>query len=256
VRDILTQRGRGSMGITRLGAQPAGAKGTMMKRTVTAAIAGVALTGMVGIGVAAAATGDGPGARLADVLSGLVSEGTISQEQADAVSRALEDAREEARADHEAHRAEREAEVDALLQETLGLTRDELHERLAAGETLKEVAGDKADELAAGAVDLVEEETGQAVSDGQLTQERADAIVARAKERAAAWLAGEDTGRGAGLGLLLGGGMGRGMGPDGAGARGGRGEGPGGWGHHRGGPGGWGADDSASDESSTPTTGA
>jgi hypothetical protein len=106
-------------------------------------------------------------------------------------------------------------------------------------------------------VDLVEEETGQAVSDGQLAQERADAIVARAKERAAAWLAGEDTGRGTGLGLLLGGGMGRGMGPDAAGARGGRGDGPGGWGHHRGGPGGWGADDdSASDESSTPTTGA
>jgi polyhydroxyalkanoate synthesis regulator phasin len=212
--------------------RPLDVKETTMKRTMTAAIAGVALTGIIGVGVAAAATGDGPAGRLADVLSGLVSNGTITQQQADAVGQALDDAREEARAEHEARHAEREAKVEALLQETLGLSVDAVRERIAAGETLKEIAGDKADALAEGAVALAKEQAAQAVSDGRLTQAQADELATRAQERADAWLAGESTGRGGGLGLLLGG---RGMGGPGMGGPGmGHGDGMGGrggWGH-------------------------
>jgi polyhydroxyalkanoate synthesis regulator phasin len=219
------------MAITQADSRPSDPKETTMKRTMTAAIAGLALTGMIGVGVAAAATGDGPAGRLTDVLSGLVSSGTITQEQADAVSRALEDAREQARAEHEARHAERQAKVEALLQETLDLSVAEVRERMAAGETLKDIAGSRAQALADGAVDLAEEAAEQAVADGRITQEQADALATRAQERADAWLAGEPMGRGGGLGLLLGG---RGMGEGGRGLQGhGDGDGMGG----RGGPG-------------------
>ena len=62
-----------------------------MRRTVTAAVAGVVLAGAVGAGAAWAATGDGPGGRLADVLAGLGTNGTIDQEQADAVEKAAQE---------------------------------------------------------------------------------------------------------------------------------------------------------------------
>lgn len=226
-----------------------------MKRSVVAAVVGVALAGAVGIGVASAATDSGPGERLADVLAGLVSNGTITQEQADAVSEALGKARAEAREEREQRRAERQADVDALLQDTLGMTRQELRDQLRAGKTLAEIAGDKADELAAGAVALVEKGAAQAVADGRLTQAEADEIVARAKERADAWLAGEDDalGRGAGLGLLLGG-RGMGMGPGGFGGMGMGGDmGPGGFGGGPHGPGMW-SDDDATDASAAATS--
>jgi hypothetical protein len=228
-----------------------------MKRTVTAAVAGVALTGMIGIGVAAAATGSGPGSLISDALAGLVADRTLTQEQADAVAKALGDAHEEARAERDQRRAERQAEVDALLQDTLGMTREQLHEQLAAGKTLKDIAGENADELAAGALKLAEEELDEAVSDGRLTQEQADEALARAKERTDAWLAGDETqmGRGFALGFLLGRGMGGG--PDGMGGADGM-RGPGGMGRHGGrgmGPG-WGGGEAPTDSgtSSSGTT--
>lgn len=224
-----------------------------MKRSVVAAVAGVTLAGAVGLGVASAATGSGPGDRIADALAGLVGNGTITQEQADAVSEALGKARAEAREQRDERRAQRQADVDALLEDTLGMTRAELRDQLRAGKTLKEVAGDKADELAAAAVALVEKGTAQAVADGRLTQAQADQIVAGAKERAAAWLKGEDDGlgRGAGLGLLLGG---RGMGMGGMGGgmgMGGMGMDPGDVGGGPHGPGPWFSEDDAATTTST-----
>ncbi len=177
-----------------------------MKRTVTAAVAGVALAGLVGAGVATA-DGVGAGSKLAEALSGLVSQGTITQEQANKVEQALTDAREEAWADREAHRAEQREEMDSLLQETLGMTMDDVREQLRAGSTLREIAGDNADELVAGMAELLSQRLDEAVADGRLTQEQADEALARAAERSEAWLAGEEQ-RG-GLGLLMGPGGGR-----------------------------------------------
>lgn len=186
-----------------------------MKRTVTAAVAGVALAGLIGVGVAAAADGSGPAGRLADVLSGLVSKGTITQEQADAVDKALTDSWEQQRAERDADQAERRAEIDALLQSTIGMDSDAVLEAIRGGKTLKEIAGDSADELAAGVVTMTEKRLDKAVEDGRITREQAAETLLRAKERADAWVAGEDTdrmGRGMGLGLLFGPDMGRGMG--------------------------------------------
>ncbi len=179
-----------------------------MKRTVTATIAGVALAGLVGAGVATA-DGSVADSRLGRVLSGLVNQGTITQEEADEVEQALTDAREEARAEHEAHRAEQREEVDALLEETLGMTMEELRERLRAGDTLLDIAGENADDLAAGMAQLLSQQLDEAVADGRMSQEQADALRARAAERSEAWLAGEQL-RGGGLGLLVGPGGGHG----------------------------------------------
>jgi polyhydroxyalkanoate synthesis regulator phasin len=183
-----------------------------MKRRALAVTAGITLAAAVGIGVAAAATGPGPVDRIGSVLSGLVTDGTLTQQQADAVAEALGDARSEARAEREQRWQDRQQEVDALLKDTLGMTRDEVLAAVREGRTLKEIAGDKADKLAAGAVDLVEEHAAEAVADGRLTQEQADRMVAGARERADAWLAGDDLemGPGLGLGMLLGRGMGGG----------------------------------------------
>lgn len=190
-----------------------------MKRTLTAAVAGVALAGLIGVGVAAAADGTGPAGRLAEVLSGLVSKGTITQEQADAVDRAVTDSWEQERAERDANRAERTAEIDTLLQETLGKDSEAVREEIRAGKTLREIAGNSAEELAAAMVTLVEKRLDQAVTDGRITQAQADETLSRANERAKAWVAGEETsrmGRGMGLGLLFGPGldgrMGRGHG--------------------------------------------
>ena len=199
-----------------------------MKRTITAALTGVALAALIGAGVAAAANGDGPAGRLADALSGLVTKGTITQEQADAVSEALTESWEQERAEREADRTERQAEIDALLQETLGMDFEAVRAKIAEGKTLLEIAGDSADELADGMVDLVDTRLDEAVKEGRITQEQATETLARAKERADSWVAGEETGRmgrGLGLGLLFGPEMG--PGPDGP-RRGGMGRGPGG----------------------------
>ncbi len=134
-----------------------------------------------------------------------------------------------------------------------------VREQIQGGKTLREVAGDSADELAAGMLDLLGKRLDTAVKDGRITQDQAEETLSRAKARTDAWVAGEDTammGRGLGLGLLFGPGMGRdeGFGP-------GNGMGPG---MHRGrGPGGgWGpmwdgdegTDQSGSADSSAPSS--
>ena len=208
-----------------------------MKRRVSAAVAGVALAALIGVGVATAAEGSGPAGRLTEVLAGLVGRGTITQQQADAVSEALTDSWEQERAEREADRAARRAEVDALLRSTLGMDSEAVREQIQRGKTLREVAGDSADELAAGMLDLLGKRLDTAVKDGRITQDQAEETLSRAKARADSWVAGEDIGRmgaGMGLGLLFGPGMGpdEGFGPDGGMGPGmHRGRGPGGgWG--------------------------
>jgi len=212
-----------------------------MRRTVTAAIAGVALAALIGAGVAAAHDGQGPGGRLGDALSGLVGKGTITQEQADSIEEALTDSWAEDRAAREQDRDDRRAEIDALLQSTIGADSAAVREQLREGRTLLEIAGDSADELADGMLDMLTQRLDRAVEEGRITDEQAAETLTRAGDRAQAWLEGDDSGAGRawGLGLLLGRdrgmaeGMGEGMGPaemwGGRGHHGGPGQGPRGW---------------------------
>ena len=212
-----------------------------MRRTATAAIAGVALAALIGAGMAAAHDGQGPGGRLGEALSELVGKGTITQQQADSVEEALTDSWAEERQAREQDREDRRAEIDALLQSTIGADSEDVMEQLREGKTLLEIAGDSAEELADGMLALLTQRLDRAVEEGRITEEQAAETLTRAGGRAKAWLEGDDSraGRGWGLGLLLGRdsgmaeGMGAGMGPGamwgGRGHHGGPGHGPGGW---------------------------
>ena len=68
----------------------------------------------------------------------------------------------------------------------LGLTRDELRERLESGDTLAEIAsaeGKTVDGLVQAMVDSAEEDIAAAVEAGRLTQEQGDEILADLPER-------------------------------------------------------------------------
>lgn len=218
-----------------------------MKRKVAAgAAAGIALASIIGVGVAGAATGKGPAGPLGDALASLVSNGTITQDQADKVAEAVTKEREEARAERWDRMDERREDVDKILQDVLGLTRDQVKERLADGQTVGEIIGDKGDEVASALQGLVQERLDQAVANGRLTQEQAGALAEKSKQRLrAAFTAGSplmDAEGLAGLAMLARQQFGMGLHGHGMGQR---------WGHRHGSE--W-PEPSASESASASTT--
>jgi hypothetical protein len=120
-----------------------------------------------------------PGTHIAEALAPLVDAGTISQEQADAVATALQDARPEGRRGHKGGNGE-------TLAAALGLTTDELREALSDGSTVADVAAAQGvddqsviDTLVAEAQTRLQE----AVDSEKLTQEEADEKLAGLTER-------------------------------------------------------------------------
>ena len=115
-----------------------------------------------------------------DALAGLVTEGTITQEQADAVATALDDARPD-----RGPRGMRHLHLDAIA-DALGVTADELRTALQGGQTIAEVAAAEGVDLQT-VVDAVvaelEARLTERVEAGDITQERADEMIARASER-------------------------------------------------------------------------
>jgi hypothetical protein len=112
-----------------------------------------------------------PAAQLATVLSGLVTKGTITQAQADAVAAAIKSAAESEIANRPTP-PDRSAK-DAVITSVLGIDAATLKARLQAGETLAAIAGSKKQAL----IDaLVADETKQidaAVTAGKLTTAQA-----------------------------------------------------------------------------------
>jgi hypothetical protein len=158
-----------------------------MKITRTVAAVGVAgVLGLTGIGaaVATSTTPDGTDApaglvgALRSALDGLVGDGTITDEQADAVAGTLAESDALGHDHHGGRGIGRLVDLEVAAS-TLGLTTDELRTALAAdGATLASVAADQGveattlvDALVAAATERVE----QAVTDGRLTREEADA---------------------------------------------------------------------------------
>jgi hypothetical protein len=173
------------------------------KRIVAAGTAG--LLGVTGWGlvtsvapVASAATADGEqqpgiGGRLQaikDALAGLVTDGTITQEQADTVAETLDGA--DLLRGHGAHGGAGGPggwggmSLDAAA-EALGMTADELRTALEAeGTTLAEVAEAEGVEVSALVDALVKwatERIDEAVASGRLTQEQADERIAGLETR-------------------------------------------------------------------------
>lgn len=175
-----------------------------MKRTIVAATVGasIAVGGLVGSafgapGLAGAAdlTGfadeDGGGGWVQDALGGLVEDGTITQEQADAVEDALGDARPHG----PGHRAVVVGPVELSdVAEALGVGEDEVRSALRDGRTIAELAeeeGVEVDEVVGALVAAQQERLDQAVEDGDLTRDEADGMTADAEERVRAFVEGD-----------------------------------------------------------------
>lgn len=193
-----------------------------------AGVTGVALAGAA-LAPASAATAESTDAddrswlegrveRIADALQGLVSDGTLTQDQVDAVAETLA---EEAPFAHHGpgmhgpgmHGLGRALDTAA---ETLGVTTDELRDALRDGQTLAEVAeaqGVEIDALVDALVAAAQERLDEAVTDGRITQERADQIAGTLEERIAQHveqgmpMRGDGPGRGGHHGGMDGGGM-------------------------------------------------
>jgi len=181
-------------------------KGEPMRRAITVAIASMAVLGMFVAGAflfsptsvaAQEDTGDIDTTTEAtervtvdDVLADLVEEGVISQDQADAVSEALHE-----RVTHRhGPRAHRGFGLGLDLQETLGMTPQELMEALQDGQTIAEIAEANGVDLDAAIDDAlaqIEERLDEAVTDGRLDADEAQERLAEIEERMTAFINGE-----------------------------------------------------------------
>jgi hypothetical protein len=131
-----------------------------------------------------------PGAWVDDVFKKLVSDGTITQAQADKVQAALEAARP---AGGPGGPGGRGPGLDAAAK-ALGIDASELRTDLQSGKTIAEVAkakGVDVQTVIAALVTEMQSHLADAVSSGRLTQAQADEMKADATERATALVNGE-----------------------------------------------------------------
>ncbi|MCA0146674.1 hypothetical protein [Blastococcus sp. LR1] len=158
----------------------------MRRKLIIATTAGV--LGLSGLAVAVpalAAPGDSGGGsaveRITDALSGLVDDGSLTQDQADEVATTLSEAGVGRGGPHGGGPG-LEAAATAL-----GMTEDELRSALEPdGTTLADVAEDEGvpvDDLVAALVAAERERTAQAVEAGRLPQDEADERLADVEER-------------------------------------------------------------------------
>lgn len=143
-----------------------------------------------------------PGERLAEALAPLVEDGTLTQEQADAVVARLLEAGAQALEDWQGRMGGRHGEgfggrgfpAVSAVTDLLGLSPDDLRDALREGATLAELASDAGvttDELRSAMLSGVEEHLAARVADGDMTQEEADEHLARATKMADAVIDGE-----------------------------------------------------------------
>jgi len=158
-----------------------------MKKKVIAGVAAAAIALSVGATSVASAHGGlggkgegGKGEGLTNLLSDLVSKGTITQSQADAIVKAQTDAKALAEANRPTEaemQAHHTAEI-AVVTSTLGITEATLKSRVQAGESLATIAGTKKDALIAALVAFETKEIDARVTAGKLTAAQATAAKA------------------------------------------------------------------------------
>jgi polyhydroxyalkanoate synthesis regulator phasin len=121
----------------------------------------------------------GPVAALEGLLSGLVTKGTITQVQADAIKAAVLAADESAKANRPAKAMSPErAAKDALISSILGIDLATIKSRMQAGETLAAIAGSKKDALIAALVAEHTKKIDAKVAAGKLTAAQATTLKA------------------------------------------------------------------------------
>ena len=160
----------------------------MRKKLIIATTAGaLTLTGLAVAVPALAAPGPGDGTaaveRITEALSGLVDDGSLTQEQADEVATTLTEAGIAGRGGHHGGGGP----GLAAAADALGMTEAELRTALEAdGTTLADVAeeqGVAVGTLVDALVEAQQERIAQAVEDGRITQEEADERLADLEER-------------------------------------------------------------------------
>ncbi|SFN90869.1 hypothetical protein SAMN05660359_00574 [Geodermatophilus obscurus] len=167
----------------------------MRRKIVLATAAGVLTLGGLAVAVPALADDETPTPsaasaeeRIRDALSGLVDDGSLTQEQADEVATTLDDAGV-AWGGHHGWGGDRGGAWGGLsvAAETLGLTEDELLTALEAdGATLASVAEDQGvavSDLVAALVGEARERITAGVEEGHIPQERADEVLADLEAR-------------------------------------------------------------------------
>lgn len=170
-----------------------------MRKTIAAA--SIAVTGLAVLGAGTAAFAgtrdepdDGRGrGRVEEALSGLVDDGTITDDQAGAVADALADVRSRHGIGHRGFGLG-SCDVLSTTADSLGIDEDDLRSELADGKTIAEVA----DERGVDVQDVVDDilaaqrkRMNRAVEEGHLTQQQADALLDGAGDRVAALVDGE-----------------------------------------------------------------
>ena len=149
------------------------------KRLVTTVSSVVVALAVASTGIASAHDGMGKGAGLSTLLSDLVKKGTITQSQADAITKALSDKAAAIDADRAADRAAKEA----VITSTLGIDATTLRTRLQAGESLATIAGAKKDALIAAIVAFETKEIDAKVTAGKITAAQATTLKANLTAR-------------------------------------------------------------------------
>ena len=150
-----------------------------MNKKLVAAIAATAIALNVSATAVASADNGKGRAGISSLLSGLVSNGTITQSQADAITKAAQDARAAAKGVMDKNR---EA-IDSTITSTLGISLDSLKSRLKAGESLATIAGDKKAALITAISAEINKQIDAAVTAGKLTAAQATAQKMKTTER-------------------------------------------------------------------------
>ncbi len=150
-----------------------------MNKKLVAAIAATAIALNVSATAVASADNGKGRAGISSLLSGLVSNGTITQSQADAITKAAQDARAAAKGVMDKNR---EA-IDSAITSTLGISLDSLKSRLKAGESLATIAGDKKAALITAISAEINKQIDAAVTTGKLTAAQATAQKVKTTER-------------------------------------------------------------------------
>ena len=133
------------------------------------------------IGVASAHDGGAKGVAKSTAIADLVKAGTITQAQADAITKKFDEVKVANDANRAADQAAREAHrvaEEALVATTIGIDAATIKTRLAAGETLAAIAGAKKDALIAALVAFETKEIDARVTAGTLTAAQATTLKA------------------------------------------------------------------------------
>lgn len=124
---------------------------------------------------------DGREAALKGILAGLVTKGTITQAQSDAITAAVTAARVAHDADRDANasaNSARRTAHEALIASTIGIDAATIKTRLAAGETLGAIVGAKKSALITALVAQATKDIDAAVTAGKMTAAQATTLKA------------------------------------------------------------------------------